>query len=1424
MKLFPPQVTSRMFLTTVLFIATSFSVYANADSIVSKHADATQSILHALNNVVPAGTTFTEVASLTGVLYGDMEWGDYDNDNDLDVVVTGRISDPGSLSPAVGFTKLYKNTGGVFAEDTDNNLLQLVDGSVAWGDYDNDGDIDLLLTGFIGADIASPATTVYNNVNGALSALPNISIPGVHKGGCNWIDWDNDGDLDIFIAGWTFLNGSDITAISRFYRNTSGVFEVFQYNIQPTFAGDVVWDDSDGDLDFDALVTGLADYTGLWLNNVESPFSSSGSFDALSGSAAVWGDFDSDGDQDLIVSGVKFNTSTGIITLYKNNAGTLTSDGASGLVGHYESSISSGDYDNDGDLDVVLTGFTSPMSSQNTNLFTNDGTGNFTLATSTGLTTPVRSGEAKWGDYDGDGDLDLIVTGSNSAQNTFYTKIYRNDLSASNTAPTVPSALTSIQTDTEVTFSWSAATDAQGGKVTYNLRIGTTPGGSEIMSANSNLATGFHRIAEPGNVKNGLSWRIKKLTASDYYWSVQAIDNAGKASDFATEKQTIIQRAPGDVKADPGHEKVILSWTNPNTTGHFVIYRETTETSTPANSIAASVNGTTYTDASVVNGTIYYYYIKAADINGNSSALKTASATPNVFTEVKSLPYVQYGSTGWGDYDNDGDYDVVVTGFSNPGPSSVKFYTNDGGTFDEVDGPDLTSGIRTYASWNDYDNDNDLDLLITGTTESSTNLYKNTNGTFSLVANTNLPLVNGKTPAWADFDNDGDMDLGLPGTEKKFLMKNNGSDFSQVSELPISTSMVWGDYNNDGDMDYAIVGGGSTGGANPVIHDGIYDNNNGLFTRILTDPYYSAAAVWADIDNDRDLDLIISGKSFSTGLKTTVYRNDISSFVSMAQPNMESFAGDEHDPLSISVGDYDNDGDVDLLIAGLNNEQLSNARAAVYKNNGSGLFSEDTRIGLPQVASPSAAWGDYDNDGDLDVIIYGRAISGSDNVVVNKIIRNNLNAANTVPSVPSNLSVTANGSKTIFSWNASTDAQGGPITYNLRVGTTPGGSEIMSAMSDPLTGKLLTPSTGNVQLNHSWYLNGLEADTYYWSVQAVDGAFAASTFASEQQFVLNAQSISFEELSTVMADQIPFALSASASSGLPVSFASSNLSVATISGNQVTILAAGTTQITASQPGNNAYAAAAPVMRLLTVSKANQTIAFSTIDTRTVGDAPFTLSASASSTLPVQFSTTSDKVTLSGNTVTILKGGSVSITASQEGNTNYNTATSAIQTFCINPAKPTINLTGQNTDNILLTSSAASGNQWYIDGSLLPEATQASIEPISAGVYKVQVSIDGCISEFSNDVPLIVTALVKEENNKHIQLYPNPASDKVVVMIPENSGESTISILSSNGRSCDGFITVENTLEINVTTYPLGIYIIQVYKNGQRYYTKFVKH
>ena len=123
--------------------------------------------------------------------------------------------------------------------------------------------------------------------------------------------------------------------------------------------------------------------------------------------------------------------------------------------------------------------------------------------------------------------------------------------------------------------------------------------------------------------------------------------------------------------------------------------------------------------------------------------------------------------------------------------------------------------------------------------------------------------------------------------------------------------------------------------------------------------------------------------------------------------------------------------------------------------------------------------------------------------------------------------------------------------------------------------------------------------------------------------------------------------------------------MSTIGGNTVTIISAGTTTITASRPGDVNYNAAVDVQQTLTVNPTGQTITFGPIAAKTLGDAAFSLSATASSNLAVQYSTSSDKITITGSQVALVKAGSVTVNTDQPGNTNYSAAVTVSQTFCI---------------------------------------------------------------------------------------------------------------------------------------------------------------
>jgi len=184
--------------------------------------------------------------------------------------------------------------------------------------------------------------------------------------------------------------------------------------------------------------------------------------------------------------------------------------------------------------------------------------------------------------------------------------------------------------------------------------------------------------------------------------------------------------------------------------------------------------------------------------------------------------------------------------------------------------------------------------------------------------------------------------------------------------------------------------------------------------------------------------------------------------------------------------------------------------------------------------------------------------------------------------------------------------------------------------------------------------------------QVGNANYSAATPVGQTLAVKFTQAITFSTLVQKTYGDAPFTVSATATSGLAVSFSSSNTSVATVSGNTVTIVGAGTCNIIASQAGDATYSAAPNVPRTVAVIKANQSITFPALGTRYVGDAPFSLSAAASSGLTVTYTSSVTPVaTVSGNIVTINSVGTTQITAHQAGNSNYNAATSVTRSLNI---------------------------------------------------------------------------------------------------------------------------------------------------------------
>ncbi len=495
-----------------------------------------------------------------------------------------------------------------------------------------------------------------------------------------------------------------------------------------------------------------------------------------------------------------------------------------------------------------------------------------------------------------------------------------------------------------------------------------------------------------------------------------------------------------------------------------------------------------------------------------------AGAQPFLSTQAPNLLPTIFGSISLGDFDADGDLDILVTGTE---PTSavpvIRIYRNDGrtplGTWSVADVgaefPDAQrylAGIRASSTdVGDFDNDGDLDILLSG--NGGTVVYRNLgNFRFSPIriweehnadrGSYFVDIVTSPSSAWGDFDNDGDLDILLTTSSATYIYRNDGyARFSQVEAgLPALPNGIvsWGDFDNDGDLDILAVSRPFREQA-PLTR--IFRNDGGTFTDINAAlPGIEAGTVkWGDYDGDGDLDILVMSRLFTSpaanaARRPGIYRNDRGTFIPLADSLPAAWYGD--------WVDYDNDGDLDVIVNGLD----GNGTYAQLIRNDSGRFVSRspyfTGVWFGDVVS-----GDMDGDGRVEVLMSGRAQVGIMRVNRFYLYRNITPSTKAPPLAPVALASRRDGNKLILSWRPpgwleSDDVES--FTYNVRIGTTPGGSDVLSPMSLG-SGKRLVQAKGNAGHNLTITINGLRPDqTYYWSVQSLDHRNIGSAFAQER--------------------------------------------------------------------------------------------------------------------------------------------------------------------------------------------------------------------------------------------------------------------------------------------------------------------------------------
>ena len=528
-------------------------------------------LLMSATTALQAQFTITPV-NLPQVYASSVAWGDYDNDGYLDIAIIGTttaVAD--SLDLKKNVARIFHNNGdGTFTEDTAAHLMPVCIGTIAWGDYDNDGNLDLLYGGV--DTLNNQVTKLYHNDgNGKFTTFTENTSSTFHSSsyGCvTWGDYNNDGFLDILVSGVDL--GSALAVAKLYQNNKNGTFtEVTSAVLQGVNGlSKVSFGDYDNDGFKDILLNGRTtrdwsnpqSMTKLYHNNGGTGSfteDTAAHFVGVAHGPTAFGDFNNDGFLDVLDMGIVgpavggsgfVQVDTTIIYLNINGTGRFTPTVVPALAKPFQANVTIGDYDADGNLDLLMNGYLSAPE-----LFKGNGAGSFTSQT---LGSPeLAFGGIAWGDFNNDGYLDALVSGIQSSNGADYAALLRNSGSGTsssnhaNAAPSPPTGLASVVSGDTVTFTWNRGTDGQTPQagLSYSVRVGTTPGGSDVVSIPA-ASNGKRRLSASGAQGENIKWILRGLASGTYYWSIQSVDDGYLGSTFATEQTFTVGAIAAKVK------------------------------------------------------------------------------------------------------------------------------------------------------------------------------------------------------------------------------------------------------------------------------------------------------------------------------------------------------------------------------------------------------------------------------------------------------------------------------------------------------------------------------------------------------------------------------------------------------------------------------------------------------------------------------------------------------------------------------------------------------------------------------------------------------------------------------------------------------------------------------------------------------------
>lgn len=1266
-------------------------------------------------------------------------------------------------------------------------------------------------------------------------------------------DIDGDGKPDAVVVGTTTSN-----PLISLYHNTSapGIIEENTFAAPVNLTGSqyseaAVLEDLDNDGKPDLIVANRIDNTiSIYRNTAVAGSLSATSFAApvhlVTGTSPVSiavADVDGDGKRDIAVS--EQNNFT--VSLFRNiaTAGSITTGSFDAKVGFYQGSTPRGialaDIDGDGAPDLIVA-----QSQQNRfSVRRNTASPGSITANSFGAPAYFSTSSATeivTADLDGDGKLDIIARGESS----------NNALVFHNVASMGSITATSL----------TPALELQSDNAPNDVAIGDIDGDGRqdiVVSAGTDMRA-YRNVSAPGVLDNGSFPDVTGLPLlgdigasaltfsdidgdgqSDLLWvgNTQTIHVSRNTVDpVAPVALQLISVTPGD-----GEATVQIASSTDDDLAEYIVFVSTDPDEEP--SVGEGVYGfdaigETFTVDRLENGVTYYFWITAIDAYGNigafSNSLSAMPTTPlsPVITEMSPgsavagtsviLTGENFNTTPSGNLVHFGITKAEVTQAS---ATQLKVTMPLGATYGRVSVLDLTSGRSgesrisfagkvgtglgeeiTETSFSpavhitdapsiagialgDIDGDGKPDMAVTNWELNTVSIYRNTSSSGSMTANSfaePVILTTGAHPQFvsiADIDNDGKKDLVVSNQDENnlYIYRNTttgGIDTDSFAEA-VSIDVPYliagfciNDMDVDGKQDIVVA----TDGIMYVYHNRTIPGE--LSGEQFDRREVGGSITWTgvatgDVDGDGKPEIIGADYYASTII---VYHNitsrgtisDNGSFADAVSFNVT------YAPGSIRIADIDRDGKSDVMVGSTDSNVIS-----ILRNTSSVGTIDETSLAEKADINPTTyavtdmAVDDLDGDGRPEIVSIHKDYGTIG------VFRN----------------ISSPGSITTSSFSNVVDFSMGNIenAYQIVLGDLDGDGKA----------DMTVPNMDNEEIQIFYNTMDLEVPAIPSGLKAVGG---------DEAIVLTwtANTDTNLELYNIYAGTEP-----NPTELLDVVYAP-----------DVTYTHTGVTpgvlyyyRISAVKTSGYESEKTADVKAAVRIEAI---ITFPVLTDVVYGVADFAPGATSTNTdTPVQYASSNTAVaTIVDGKIHPTGAGTVVITASQPQDERHVAAPEITRSFCIVPARPAVILNLDNPEIPVLTSSAPSGNQWYLNGTAINGATASSYAVAEQGTYTVKVTADHCASELSATVPIIITALSPAEAATMLQVHPNPVAEKITVSVP-GKGVKRILITSQEGRVVYSNTITAEEITVDVSNYAGGVYVVSATAQQRSEVVRFVK-